>query len=322
MPFGSIIQTVYWQGKKNSMAKHRILITGASGIIGRQTLKYLENPDAEIHVVSRQRDPSFPRNVSIHTGDILAPTFTSNLVKRIKPTHLLHLAWTTKHGAFWEDPENQDWYRASCHLASEFVTYGGRRLVIAGTCAEYDWTSETIRQSECTEFETPLAASNLYGQTKNKLREYLADNLDISFGWGRVFFPYGPYENHSRLIPHVITSLLQEHSVKIGPGTDIRDFMSTYDAGMAFAKFLMSETQGAVNIATGEGHSIAEIAQKIACKLNKSDLLEIGALPPRPMDPPYLVGDNTRLVKEVGMSEFMSIDSGLEKSINWWKSRL
>ena len=52
---------------------------------------------------------------------------------------------------------------------------GGKRVVMAGTCAEYDW-----RYGYCSENITPLVPSSLYGTCKsalqNLLKEVLADD--------------------------------------------------------------------------------------------------------------------------------------------------
>lgn len=305
------------------MSSFRILVTGAQGIIGRHSVKYIRNLGHEVHEVSRHAvEQESPRFRFAHQGDLLDPEFSGALIKQIRPTHLLHLAWTTEHGKFWEDPANRDWYDASIRLIRAFSDAGGRRLVVAGTCAEYDWQSAALRTGKCLEFDSELGGQSLYGQTKNKLRSVIKTEFDISFAWGRVFFPYGPGENVNRLIPHVISSLLQRKTVAMGPGTDIRDFIATADAGAAFAKLLLSEVQGAVNIASGEGYAISEIAEKIARKLGHVEMLKFGARPARPDDPPYLVGDNQRLVREVGYSDFTNIDQGLDIAIEWWRTHL
>ena len=65
-------------------------------------------------------------------------------MKDLRPSHLLHFAWYVTPGKFWTSPENIDWLQASLDLVTSFLDCGGERSVIAGTCAEYDWTGNGI----------------------------------------------------------------------------------------------------------------------------------------------------------------------------------
>ena len=78
---------------------------------------------------------------------------------------LLHLAWATEHGAFWTSPDNVRWLEASLALLRAFVAGGGARAVVAGTCAEYSWSTEADVLAE----EAPLEPATLYGASKAAL---------------------------------------------------------------------------------------------------------------------------------------------------------
>jgi nucleoside-diphosphate-sugar epimerase len=97
--------------------------------------------------------------------DLLDSEKVSALLKKVKPTHLLHFAWITAHGEFWTSLENLRWVRASLDLLEAFVKNGGRRAVVAGTCAEYDW-----QYGYCSEQITPLIQTTLYGICKHSLQ--------------------------------------------------------------------------------------------------------------------------------------------------------
>ena len=60
----------------------------------------------------------------------------------IRPEVLIHLAWYAEHGKYWTSPENVRWVEASLALLRGFAAAGGRRVVMAGTCAEYEWSRE------------------------------------------------------------------------------------------------------------------------------------------------------------------------------------
>ena len=95
-------------------AMNCILVTGASGYAGRQCLGHLQELGFEVHGIARQPLPS--AGVVMHAADLLQGTDWRPLLNELRPTHLLHLAWTTAHGAFWTDPANDAWLETSRRL--------------------------------------------------------------------------------------------------------------------------------------------------------------------------------------------------------------
>src|SRR5262249_29881150 len=159
--------------------------------------------------------------------DLLDPASLEALMCKVRPSHLLHLAWVTTPGKYWTSPENRAWIDASLRLLQTFVAHGGRRALLAGTCAEYDWT--VGRGYEC---RTPLKPSSLYGACKNALREEVeafAHKAGLSVAWARVFFLYGPYEHPHRLAPSVIRPLLQAQPATCSLGDQRRDYLHAAD---------------------------------------------------------------------------------------------
>ena len=95
----------------------RVIVTGATGFIGRGALAPLLARGLEVHAVtSRMLLPDEPAGVHWHHADLLAPPAARELMAEIAPSHLLHLAWYAEPGAFWNSPENLHWVEASLRL--------------------------------------------------------------------------------------------------------------------------------------------------------------------------------------------------------------
>ena len=296
----------------------KVLLTGASGFIGRHAIPYLLKSNYEVHAVVYPDDSGLDEgeNVFLHKCNLLNSEEQKQLLAKIKPTHLLHFAWYTTHGKYWTSNENIRWVQASLGLMENFVEQGGKRAVLAGTCAEYDWN-----YGYCSEVITPTRPQTLYGTCKNSLREIffqLSKQAGISSAWGRIFFLYGPYEAKSRLVPSVVNSLLHGQPVRCTDGNQIRDFLYVEDVASAFVALLESDVTNPVNIASGQPVALKNIILKIADKLGRRDLVQLGALPVRDNDPRVLIADVGQLSEKVRWQPKFDLDMGLEQTITWW----
>ena len=296
----------------------RVLLTGATGFIGRHCLPLLVARGYEVHAVSSRRIAINQSNMHWHQTDLLDPLQVAALMAEVQPSHLLHFAWYTVPGKYWTSVENLRWVQASIGLLHEFVRHGGQRVVMAGTCAEYDW-----RYGYCSEAVTPLAPTTLYGICKHSLQLMLvafSEQTGLSAAWGRIFFLFGPYEHPDRLVAHVIRSLLRGEPARCSHGNQIRDFLYVQDVADAFVALLDSAVSGPINIASGKPVAVRDVICKIAEMQYRPDLIQMGALPAREDEPPLLIADVRRLEEEVRWQPKYDLDTGLKKTIEWWSN--
>ena len=292
----------------------KVLVTGASGFIGRQCCIQLTALGYEVHATSSKT--IIDDSIHWHQVNLLDTNQCIKLIRKVQPTHLLHLAWYTEPGKYWTSTKNYHWVKASLTLFEEFVKVGGKRLVSAGSCAEYDFGFEKY-----TEGLTPLVPRTLYGVCKHALNSMLtsyASLTGLSFAWGRIFSIYGPHENSNRFFASVIQGLLKGETVKCKNGGLIRDYLHVNDVALAFIALLNSDIQGAVNIGSGLGNSLDDIARKIEKKINNYGLLKIINKPSSLMEPPVIIAD-TRRINDIGWNPSYDIDSGIENTIKWFE---
>lgn len=293
----------------------RVLLTGATGFVGRHTLTPLAHAGHEVHAVARHRGPDTP-GVTWHEGDLLAGC---EIVAEVEPEILIHLAWYAEHGKFWSSPENVRWVEASLALLRAFAAAGGRRAVMAGTCAEYQWSRAVYRE------DAPTEPSTLYGACKHGLHVVArawAQRAGLALAWGRLFFIYGPGEAPGRFVPAVATALLRGEPAPITSGTQRRDFLHVADAGAAFAALADSALEGPVNLASGEGIALRELAAMIAERAGRPDLVRPGALPDRDGDPASLLADVGRMRDELGFTPRIELGAGLDETVDFWRRRM
>jgi nucleoside-diphosphate-sugar epimerase len=293
----------------------RVMLTGATGFVGRYTLVALAEAGHEVHAVARKRGPELA-GVTWHEVDLLAGC---EVVGEVEPEVLVHLAWYAEHGKFWSSPENVRWVEASLALLRAFVAAGGARAVMAGTCAEYEWSRDVYPE------DAPLRPATLYGAAKHGLHTVAAaysEQAGISLVWGRMFFLYGPDEAPERFVPSLVRRLLAGEPAPMTAGTQRRDFLHAADAGAAFATLAESKVVGPVNVASGEAVVLRELAARIEQLAGGRELLQVGARPMPEGEPLALVADITRLRQEVGWSPGIDLDDGLDGVIEWWRERI
>ena len=300
----------------------RVLVTGASGFIGRHAVKKLIAAGCSVCATSRHPEGGGETgDVTMLPADLLDGSATPKLIDQAQASHLLHLAWTTSPKVFWTSPDNERWLSASRDLIRCFADHGGQRVVVAGSCAEYDWNDPALIDGNCGEDSVPCRPATPYGQAKNTLWQWMNDEIGLSKAWGRLFNLFGEAEAPERLVASVISELLNGRPALLGPCTNTLDFMDVRDAGRALAQLAISPVEGAVNVASGVAAPLSEIVDFIAKRLDGLDQLRIGALPQKP-GPERLVASVHRLQEEVGFTPQYSLSEGLEDAIRWHKTTM
>ncbi|MEM7506328.1 MAG: NAD-dependent epimerase/dehydratase family protein [Pseudomonadota bacterium] len=277
----------------------RILVTGAGGFAGRPTVAALDRAGATV-IDARAGGPC----------DLLKADDRAALIARTRPDLLIHLAWETTHGAFWQSPLNQAWQDASLDLFARFFAAGGRRAVGIGTCAEYDWTTGAGRLAE----DAPLAPHTPYGAAKARTGEALLDlatRQGVEAAWARVFFLFGPGEPPARLIPAMIRAVRDAEALSCGPGATRRDFWPIGNLGAALAALALSTLTGAINLASGAATRFDAVGSRIEAHFGARDVLRFGERPLGPGEPAVLTADTGRLRGALGFVDPVPLEAGL-----------
>lgn len=297
-----------------------VLVTGAAGFIGSPCLRPLLDKGFEVHALSSRPALDAGPSATWHQRDLLAPGAATALLRELRPTHLLHLAWCAKPGEFWASEDNFRWLSASQELFRAFYAGGGRRAVGAGSCAEYAWV-----EADYDEQIASLRPDTIYGRCKLAASLVLAAAAAAGGGssaWARLFFPYGPGEPASRFIPSLIRGLLRGETVACSHGRQIRDFIHVDDVAAGLVELLCGEAGGAFNLGTGRAASLREIAALVTARLGHAERVQFGARPAPPGDPQRVVADMRRMKAATGWQPEVGLEQGIDHAIAAWRERL
>ena len=256
-----------------------VLLTGATGFVGRAIHRYLERRGHDVRVTVRPGTASrlavpTPQTAIIETDDIFARDAAWWAKACVGVDAVIHAAWFVEHGHYLNAPENADCVQGSFALAQGAVEAGVAHVIGVGTCMEYRLPGENL----CV--DAPLEPANFYAACKvatyHMMREWLAHHRQLKAG----------------------------KQADLSAGTQVRDFLDVRQAGAMIANVVDSGQTGVINICSGEPLTVRAFAERIADSYGRRDLLKFGGQPPRPSDPAAVVGV-CNLKKSAELLEFL-----------------
>ncbi len=270
----------------------RILLTGASGFVGRQIILGLDKPGVSIIPVVRSGKevcvmglPNVERVVS--SKNLFQESEAWWKVACENVDVVIHSAWHVQPGSYLQAPENIDCLIGSLNLAKGAKASGVRKIVGIGTCFEYEFSMRELS------IFTPIKPLTTYAATKAALffvlKEWLATQ-SIDFSWCRLFYLYGEGEDARRFVPYLRGRLEKGLPAELTDGNQIRDFMNVADAGKLIAGVALGNQIGVINICSGLPVTIRQFAERIADEYGRRDLLRFGARSDNLVDPQCIVG--------------------------------
>lgn len=252
-----------------------ILVTGATGFLGRHICPILIKKGFNLKIVCRGKVDlydSLPNLKVIYTNDLF---FESKdwWIKHLKGVDkILHLAWYVEHQKYWDSPNNISCLEGSITLAKAALDIGISHFVGVGTCAEYE-DSPGIKG-----INTALNPKSLYAATKSStyfILRSLFEGSKTSFTWCRLFYLWGEGEDSGRFVSKLHIALENNKIFTIENGSLVRDYLHVTDAAENLVNTIVRGDSGPVNICSGYGVSLSDLAMNIASKLGKSHLLYI-----------------------------------------------
>lgn len=267
----------------------RVLLTGATGFVGRHILHSLLAAGLQVSAVCRAgKEATLPAAVTVVCCDD-AFTVSADWWEQTCAGSdvVIHAAWYVEPRDYLHSERNLDCLQGTLALAKGARAAGVSRFIGIGTCFEYDVSYGVL--SVCT----PLLPQTPYASAK--AAAYLAlssyfEGSHCDFVWARLFYLYGKGEKPARLIPYLHDKLAAGLPVELTSGKQIRDYMRVESAGERIAALVSAQQTGAVNICSGEPITIRQLAMDIAAEYGRQDLLRFGARADNPFDPPCVLG--------------------------------
>jgi dTDP-6-deoxy-L-talose 4-dehydrogenase (NAD+) len=274
-----------------------ILLTGATGFVGRQILRALGERGCRVRLIVREGSQDRVSGSStiervIATSDLWSESaaWCGDACRGVDT--VIHAAWYAETGQYLQSGKNADCLAGTMRLAQGAIDAKVRRFVGIGTCFEYDLSAGRLS------IDTPLRPTTPYAEAKAAAFASLADLLPrhrVSFAWCRLFYLYGEGEDDRRLVPYLRAKLSAGEPADLSSGTQVRDYLDVCDAARMVVETALGAEQGPVNICSGVPVTVRQMAERIADEYGRRDLLRFGARPENLTDAPYVVGVPTAI---------------------------
>lgn len=288
-----------------------ILITGATGNIGRVLTSELSKSSHNILCISRNKEEAskiLPQNIKIIETSQLSE------ITKFQPEVVIHLAAYLTSADDWESQNKL--LEANIIFGSQLLNtlknIGNIKVFINfGTFAEYLYTPSNIDNAY------------LYSATKSAFKEILRFYSDkFKFPYINIipYTIYGGEDKSRKILDYLIESIISTTPIKMSPGNQILDFIHVNDV-VSFIiyiinnlKFTLSQKYNVYHLGTGTGHSLREISEIIENFAHKPCNIKWGALPYRERDVMYAVAPIGNLLA-LGWSPKIKIQTYLEAKV-------
>lgn len=310
----------------------KVLITGISGFVGKYLVQELSNSEVEIHGIVREIQPENFSNgkVTLHEADLLKKEDVLEIVKKIQPDEVYHLAALTSPAESFKQPLKTIHDNTLLELnVLDSVRDAGlsdTKILITSSAEVYGKVEE--KDLPLNE-ESPMRPTSPYGVSKIT-QDYLALQNHLAYDMNiirvRPFNHIGPGQAAVFVVPAFAKQIAEiekgskDPVLKVGNLQAKRDFTDVRDIVRAYVLLMEKGESGEVyNIGSGTSYKIQEILDMLlSLSTAQVQIVEDPELL-RPTDIPETRCDHTKITQTTGWTPEVPIKQSLEAVLNYWR---
>ncbi len=306
------------------------LVTGADGFIGSHLVEMLVLEGYKVKALSQYNsfnnwgwleDVNCLGSIEVLTGDIRDPHFCKNISKNVDIIFHLAALIAIPYSYIAPDSYLDTNVKGTLNICEAAKENGNIRVIHTSTSEVYGTAQYVpIDESHPVSPQSPYSASKIAADSV-AMSYFNAFELPVAIA--RPFNTYGPRQSARAVIPTIITQIASGmKEIKLGDTSPTRDFNYVKDTCRGFLAIAESDqTIGeTVNIGSNSEISIDDTLHLIK-GLMKSDVSFVTddiRLRPKNSEVFRLFCDNSKIKKITGYSPEITIENGLQKTIEWF----
>lgn len=287
--------------------KSKVLVTGASGFLGKHLLDRLFKEEAEVYALGRNAINN--GKVNFYQVDLRDSEELKKVVSDINPDFVFHLAACIDKSVPEEEMMAIN-YQGTVNLLDALDSVDYNHFVFTSTAELYMGHESPFREDMDVEGKTAYALSKL------KAEDYCLSK-DKPVTVLRPFIIYGPGQKGNMFIPQFMRACKNKEDFKMTKGEQTRDFIYVADVVDALVKSALSEKADheVINVASGVETKMVDVAVKINELMGNPIKLDIGALPYRDKEIWSYYADISNAKNLLAWEPKTSLEEGLKKTI-------
>ncbi len=298
------------------------VITGPTGSIGTALCEKLIKEGVKVYAVCRNasaranRIPAGAHTVFCDLEDL------SQLPEYIDHADVFyHFAWANTTGAGRNDMYSQtENIRYTLSAVKAAKSLGCECFIGAGSQAEYG------RHNVPLTAETPCFPENGYGMAKlcaGQMSRVMCAELGIRHIWPRILSVYGPCDGEKSVISITINALLEGRSPDLTDGSQMWDYLFSYDAAEALYLMWKKGRNGAVYpLGSGDIRPLRDYLVELQQCINGSVPLGFGNIPFGASQVMYLGADISALKNDLNFEPSYSFSEGIKLTVDHYKKQV
>lgn len=311
--------------------KTRYLVTGAAGFVGANLIYALEKLD-DVNVIAVVRSKShawrlknITSKVKIVECDLTNYQDVEHLIATYKPTHIVHLAVKGVYQNQWSDPAGvlKTNYSVDVNLLEVLKKEHNflSSIIIFGSIYEYGVQPGSMKEDQVVD----INLNNLYAVSK-RISVILSSSYNniLPIVTLRPSTIYGPYNDPTKFIEGTITKFLSSNPINVAKDV-VKDFIyidDVIDAIIAASNNAQHIHGEAINLGSGQGYSLEEVAAQIKEIMgisSKNNQIIVKADFRRENEAGcWLNSEKASIV--LGWEPSTSIKDGIIKTIDWYRN--
>jgi nucleoside-diphosphate-sugar epimerase len=300
-----------------------VLVTGASGFVGRHLVERLARLQARVVASSRSFDERHPpggdQGSITHTRlDVTDSKAVETLVKDVRPDVIFHLAAliSSDRGPASLIPESNVTLGGTINVAATSIQQRVPFLVHLGSSEEYGGGpvpfEEEQQEQPLSPYSAAKSAASLY--LKMCRRAY-----SLSFAIARPTVIYGPHQRKDSLISHLFENYMSGRPACLTHGEQSRDFIYIDDVVEALCLLgTRADLAGqVVNVGSGSEYRVKDVAVLVAELCRYQGKLGLGSRPARHPEVMRHMANIDKARKLLGWQPRVGLPEGLARTLAW-----